>query len=90
MDQSLTTSQSTDGAQWDLSGRLGNFGLSDVLQMLSLSGKTGTLTLIQGWNTRTISYRQGRICYIAAGTRLPSVLELLLRTCGVGASHATA
>lgn len=66
--------------QWDLVGQLGAFGLSDILQMLSFSGKTGTLTLIQGWNTRTISFRQGRICYIAAGTRLPTVLDLLLRS----------
>jgi hypothetical protein len=66
--------------QWDLAGQLGAFGLSDVLQMLSFSGKTGTLTLIQGWNTRTISFRQGRICYIAAGTRLPTVLDLLARS----------
>lgn len=64
---------------WDLAGRLGTFGLSDIFQMVSFSGKTGTLALIQGWNTRTISFRQGRICYIAAGTRLPTILELLVR-----------
>jgi hypothetical protein len=63
-----------------LTGQLGAFGLSDVLQMLSFSGKTGTLTLIQGWNTRTISFRHGRICYIAAGTRLPTILDLLVRS----------
>ena len=71
--------QSTDGIPWDLAGRLGTFTLSDIFQMISFSGKTGTLTLIQGWNTRTISFRQGRIAYIAAGTRLPTILELLLR-----------
>jgi hypothetical protein len=70
---------SPDAIGWDLAGRLGTFSLSDIFQMLSFSGKTGTLTLIQGWNTRTISFRQGRICYIAAGTRLPTVLELLVR-----------
>jgi hypothetical protein len=71
--------QSSDAMPWDLAGRLGAFGLSDILQMIGFSGKTGTLTLIQGWNTRTISYRQGKICYIAAGTRLPTVLDLLHR-----------
>ncbi len=71
--------QASDGIPWDLAGRLGTFTLSDIFQMISFSGKTGTLTLIQGWNTRTISFRQGRIAYIAAGTRLPTILELLLR-----------
>jgi len=47
--------------------------------MISLSGKTGTLTLIQGWNTRTISFDQGRICYVAAGARLPGMFDLLIR-----------
>jgi len=68
------------GAGFDLQGRLGNFAISDILQMVSFSGKTGTLTLIQGWNTRTISFDQGRICYVAAGARLPGMFDLLVRT----------
>src|SRR4029079_11262563 len=32
-----------------------------------------------GWNTRTICYEQGRITYIAAATRLPSVVDLLIQ-----------
>src|SRR5262245_57822061 len=64
---------------FDLQGRLGCFSLSDLLQTLSFTQKTGTLTLIQGWNTRTICYEQGRITYIAAATRLPSVVELLMQ-----------
>lgn len=75
-----TTMLATDDHVADLAGRLGTFNLSDVLQMLSFSGKTGTLTLIQGWNTRTISFRQGRVCYIAAGTHVATVLELLIRS----------
>jgi hypothetical protein len=71
--------QMPSAIQWDVAGRVGAFGLSDILQMLSFSGKTGTLTLIQGWNTRTISFDKGRICYIAAGTRVRTVLDLLLR-----------
>src|SRR4051812_34169862 len=67
-------------AEFDLQGRLGNFAISDILQMVSFSGKTGTLTLIQGWNTRTISFEQGRITYVAAGARLPSMFDLLVRT----------
>src|SRR6476659_5370342 len=63
---------------FDLQGRLGCFTLSDLLQTLSFTQKTGTLTLIQGWNTRTICYEQGRITYIAAATRLPTAVELLL------------
>jgi hypothetical protein len=65
--------------EFDLQGRLGNFLISDILQMISFSGKTGTLTLIQGWNTRTISFDQGQICYVAAGARLPGMFDLLIR-----------
>ena len=64
---------------FDLQGRLGCFSLTDLLQTLSFTQKTGTLTLIQGWNTRTICYEMGRITYIAAATRLPTVVELLLQ-----------
>ena len=64
---------------FDLQGRIGCFTLSDLLQTLSFTQKTGTLTLIQGWNTRTICYEAGRITYIAAATKLPSVVELLIR-----------
>src|SRR3954464_6302547 len=66
--------------EFDLQGRIGCFSLSDLLQTLSFTQKTGTLTLIQGWNTRTICYENGRITYIAAATRLPTVVELLLQT----------
>jgi hypothetical protein len=66
--------------EFDLQGRIGCFTLSDLLQTLSFTQKTGTLTLIQGWNTRTICYEQGRITYIAAATRLPSVVELLIQS----------
>jgi len=65
--------------EFDLQGRIGCFTLSDLLQTLSFTQKTGTLTLIQGWNTRTICYEQGRITYIAAATRLPSVVDLLIQ-----------
>src|SRR5437016_6200836 len=65
---------------FDLQGRLGCFSLSDLLQTLSFTQKTGTLTLIQGWNTRTICFEQGRITYIAAATRLPSIVDLLIES----------
>ncbi|HYI16202.1 MAG TPA: DUF4388 domain-containing protein, partial [Thermomicrobiales bacterium] len=41
--------------------------------------KTGTLAMIQGWNTRTITFEKGRISYVAAGSRLPTISELLVR-----------
>ena len=63
----------------DLRGRLGNFLISDIIQMIGLSGKTGTLTLIEGWNSRTISFEKGRICYVAAGNKLPGLFEMLCR-----------
>jgi len=67
-------------SEFDLQGRLGNFLISDLLQMIQLSGKTGTLTLLQGWNHRTITFEQGRITYVASGSRLPSQFDLLVRT----------
>jgi hypothetical protein len=65
--------------EFDLQGKLGVFTLSDLFQMLSFSNKSGVLTLIQGWNTRTITFLDGRISYVAAGSRLPTVRDLLLR-----------
>jgi len=63
----------------DLEGSLRCFSLSDILQLLGFSGQTGTLTLSQGWNSRTICFEKGRLTYIAAATRLPTVGELLIR-----------
>lgn len=65
--------------EFDLQGRLGAFSISDIFQMFSYTEKTGTLTMIQGWNTRTISFERGRISYVAAGSRLPTMPDLLLR-----------
>src|SRR5205823_8633330 len=75
--RSMDTNEKDD---FDLQGRIGCFSLSDLLQTLSFTQKTGTLTLIQGWNTRTICYQQGRITYIAAATRLPTPVEILLQS----------
>ncbi|MEO5951691.1 MAG: DUF4388 domain-containing protein, partial [Chloroflexia bacterium] len=70
----------TEKDDFDLQGRIGCFSLTDLLQTLSFTQKTGTLTLIQGWNTRTVCYEQGRITYIAAATRLPTPVEMLLQS----------
>ena len=67
-------------SEFDFQGRLGNFLISDLLQMIQLSGKTGTLTLLQGWNNRTITFEKGRISYVASGSRLPRQFDLLVRT----------
>lgn len=64
---------------YDLQGRLGAFSISDIFQMFTYTEKTGTLSMIQGWNARTITFERGRISYVAAGSRLPSVIELLIR-----------
>jgi hypothetical protein len=63
----------------DLQGKLSVFSLSDLFQMLSFTQKTGTVTLIQGWNSRTITFEDGRVSYVAAGSRLPTMVELLHR-----------
>ena len=65
--------------RYDLEGNLRCFNLSDILQLLSFSDQTGTLTLRQGWNSRTICFEHGRLTYIAAATRLPTIGELLIR-----------
>lgn len=70
----------TEKDDFDLQGRIGCFNLTDLLQTLSFTQKTGTLTLIQGWNTRTVCYEQGRISYIAAATRLPTPVEMLIQS----------
>lgn len=64
----------------DLQGRLNHILLIDILQMLSLSGQTGTLQLRQGWNTRAIFFQEGRLTYISQATRPLSVGELLVRS----------
>ena len=65
--------------EFDLQGRLGAISLSDLFQMLSFTRKTGTVTLIQGWNTRTVTFEDGRVSYVAAGSRLPTITDLLIR-----------
>ena len=65
-------------AEPDLVGRLKSFTFSDLLQLISLSGQTGTLALTQGWNSRTLTFERGRISYISSATRLPTAGQLLL------------
>src|SRR5215207_8822292 len=65
--------------EFDLQGRLGAFSISDIFQMFTYTEKSGTLSMIQGWNTRTITFERGRISYVAAGSRLPSIVDLLVR-----------
>lgn len=65
--------------EYDLRGKLGAFTISDIFQMFSFLEKTGTLSMIQGWNTRTITFERGRITYVAAGSRLPTITDLLVR-----------
>ena len=65
--------------EYDLRGKLGAFTISDMFQMFSYLQKTGTLTMIQGWNSRTITFENGRITYVAAGSRLPNIADLLIR-----------
>jgi hypothetical protein len=74
----LTGRRDGELMSYDLEGSLRCFTLSDVLQLLSFSGQTGTLTLKQGWNLRTICFESGRLTYIAAATRLPTIGELLI------------
>jgi hypothetical protein len=73
------TPDGISSGDFDLQGKLGVFTLSDLFQMLSFSNKSGVLTLIQGWNSRTITFQDGRISYVAAGSRLPTMRDLLLR-----------
>lgn len=74
-------------AEPDLAGSLRVFRLSDVLQMLAFADQTGTLSLEQGWNARSLTFERGRISYIAAATRLPSIEELLLSAGRITPAH---
>jgi len=82
--------RAADDTELDLQGRLGVFTLSDLFQMLSFTQKTGILTLIQGWNTRTITFEDGRVSYVAAGSRLPTMTELLARLGKLTREHVVA
>lgn len=74
-----TVSGPARGEEADLAGKLAAFSISDLFQMLSFTQKTGTVTLTQGWNSRTVTFEEGRISYVAAGSRLPTLTELLHR-----------
>jgi len=67
------------GLDFDLQGRQGAFSISDIFQMFTYTEKSGTLSMIQGWNTRTITFERGRISYVVAGSRLPTISDLLVR-----------
>lgn len=73
--------------EFDLRGKLGAFSISDIFQMFSYLQKTGTLTMIQGWNSRTITFENGRITYVAAGSRLPNIADLLIRNARVDRNY---
>lgn len=70
----------TNEREPDMQGRLRHILLIDVLQLLSLSGQTGTLELRQGWNTRNVLFQEGRLTHISQGTRPLSIGELLLKS----------
>jgi hypothetical protein len=70
----------TNEREPDMQGRLRHILLIDVLQLLSLSGQTGTLELRQGWNTRMVLFQEGRLTHISQGTRPLSIGELLLKS----------
>jgi hypothetical protein len=70
----------TNEREPDMQGRLRHILLIDVLQLLSLSGQTGTLELRQGWNTRMVFFQEGRLTHISQGTRPLSIGELLLKS----------
>ncbi|HYP28622.1 MAG TPA: DUF4388 domain-containing protein [Blastocatellia bacterium] len=52
-----------NGNGMELSGNLSDFGLADILQILSLSRKTGTLALAAGPVVGRIMIEEGRITY---------------------------
>lgn len=74
----------------DLQGRLGSITLTDILQLLGLAMQTGTLTLTQGWNGRTITYEDGRIVYITAVTPVADTTSLLIASGRISERQADA
>ncbi len=61
-----------------LVGRLENLRLAELLQLLSLFRKSGTLTLSRGDTTGTFLFNQGKLYHAANGFSAPSIGELLL------------
>jgi hypothetical protein len=73
--------------EFDLQGKLDVLTISELFQMLRLSSKSGVLTLVQGWNTHAITFEDGRIRHVAAGSRLPTILDLLMRHGSIRRDH---
>jgi hypothetical protein len=59
-------------------GRLENLRLAELLQLLSLFRKSGTLTLSRGETTGVFLFNQGKLYHAANGYSAPSIGELLL------------
>jgi hypothetical protein len=74
----------------DLQGRLGIVALTDILQLLSGVGASGTLSLAQGWNGRTILFDQGRIVFVASVTPIPDTAALMVAAGRLDPQIATA
>ena len=60
-----------------LKGNLNDFSTTQLLNLINLAGKTGTLTL-EGSDTATMSFREGKLIYASlgeTGDHLPNVLH---------------
>ncbi len=65
-----------------LEGYLEDLGISDILQIVSLSKKSGTLTLESNQGKGTITFVDGQVVR-AACDQFPEELGQLLRRCGL-------
>ena len=69
----------------ELSGNLSDFGLADILQILSLSRKTGTLALAAGPVAGKIMIEEGRITYAVIEPGL-SLVQRVIRDLNIDSS----
>lgn len=65
---------------YDLEGYLGTFTLVDIIQFLTFSNKSGTLTLHHEQHSYSLTFEHGKITYVAATTRMHRMGELLVES----------
>jgi hypothetical protein len=66
----------------ELTGDLSDFALADILQIMALSRKTGTILLESGGHNGRIILRQGKITH-ASTSSVESLAERIIRTRGI-------
>lgn len=67
-----STSESSSGSVFSLSGNLREAQLPDIIRMIASGGRTGTLAVKNSANTVMISFNKGKVVYVASPELLDS------------------